>query len=286
MRNRKDAVMKRARCSLAIVGLVLLGSSAPARAGWLIEWSTNATNSKGTSLSTATASQAIAGNRVRLEQPQVITLVDYNRDEYAILNPVKYTFWSGSTEDYVRDTRAAREAAVQQRMGNLKGTFDKQGKAATGDAKIDPSTLPPVSVSATGERATIAGYETTKYEVRVDGALFEEVWIAPIDLSADLDRSRYMAHQQKTAAGRSGRVARTALAVYRSPEYGALFDKGFALKTVSHHQAGRFERTATSVKQAEVDAATFAVPESYRKVRLGDLLEPPPTPAPAAPEAP
>jgi len=279
--------MPRALRPLSWLPLLLL-APAMAQAGWIIEWSTSATNNKGANMASQAATQSIAGNRVRLEQPHIVTLVDYGQDRFTLINPNKQYFWSGTTDQYLQDMTAARAKGVQDRMGNLKGVMggDKEAKAKKDPAAraVDPATLPPVSVSATGTTETIAGYEAVKYEVRVGGDLYEEVWIAPLDLSADLDGARFMAQQQKLAAARSGKSAAAASsAVYRNPEYAKLFEKGLALKTISHHAAGTFERKATAVKQAELPVATFEVPESYRKVRLSDLLDPPPTPAPSTP---
>jgi len=279
--------MPRALRPLSSLSLLLLLAPAMAQAGWIIEWSTSAANNKGANMASEAATQSIAGNRVRLEQPHIVTLVDYGQDRFTLINPNKQYFWSGTTDQYVLEMKAARAKGMQDKMGDIKGMMggDKAAKAKKdpGSPAVDPATLPPVSVSATGTTETIAGYEAVKYEVRVGGDLYEEVWIAPLDVSADLDGARFMAQQQKLAAARSGKSAAAGNAVYRTPEYAKLFEKGLALKTVSHHASGTFERKATAVKQAEVSAAAFEVPESYRKVRLSDLLDPPPTPAPSAP---
>jgi hypothetical protein len=65
-------------------------------------------------------------------------------------------------------------------------------------------------------------------------------------------------------------------ALYRSEEYRKLLDKSFALKLVTHHIAGGFERVATSFQAAEVPASEFQIPESYKRVRLEDVFNAPP----------
>ena len=49
-------------------------------------------------------------------------------------------------------------------------------------------------------------------------------------------------------------------------------EKGFVLRSITHHIAGGFERKATEVKQTEIPASEFEVPDSYRKVRLSDVF--------------
>lgn len=255
-----------------------------ARAGWVLQWTTSATNQKGEAMGAQQATQSISQNRVRMDQPEVVTIVDYGKDRLVMINPAKEYFWSGSSSDYVRDMTTARDAAMRARISQMSGKKSAKGgepAAPPTPRTVDPAKLPPVSITATGIKEKIAGYEAEKYEVRVDGELFEELWIAPIDMSGDLDFDRFLAQQTKNSAAMQGKSADQYSAVYRDPEYRRLTEKATVVKNVTHHLAGSFARTVTSVEQRDVPDSAFAVPESYRKVRLSDLLEPPPTPAPA-----
>lgn len=270
--------------SLTVLATLSL-SPALAHAGWVVQWDATATNQKGERLTSQQTTQSIAGNRVRMDQPEVVTIVDYGQDRFTMMNPGKQYFWSGSMDDYVRDMTRARQAAMRERIGQATGQ-----KAAEGQAQgeptprvIDPTKLPPVSITSTGTKEKIAGYEAEKYEVRVDGELFEELWVAPIDMSADLSFDRFLAQQLKNSAAMQGKSADQYNALYHAPEYRRILEKATILKNVTHHVAGSFSRTATSVEQRDVPASAFAVPDSYRKVRLGDMFEPPPqAPAPAS----
>jgi hypothetical protein len=270
--------------SLAVLASLALSPSL-AHAGWVVQWSTTATNQKGERVTSQQATQSIAQNRVRMDQPEVVTIVDYGKDRFTMLNPSKEYFWSGSMDDYVRDMTRNRQTAMRARIGQMTGQKAKEGEPV-GDPTprvIDPAKLPPVSITPAGIKEKIAGYDAEKYDVRVDGELFEELWIAPIDMSADLDFDRFMAQQLKNSAAMQGKSADQYNALYRAPEYRRLTEKATILKNVTHHVGGSFTRTATSVEQRDVPDSTYAVPESYRKVRLGDLLEPPPqAPAPAS----
>jgi hypothetical protein len=146
---------------------------------------------------------------------------------------------------------------------------------------VDPAKLPPVSVTSTGVKEKIAGYETEKYDVRVDGELFQELWVAPaLNLSADLNVNQRIAVQRKMSANMLGKSATSFNAVYHNEEYRNLLAKGFALKEVTHHIAGGSERVATAVQQGEVPATDFEAPGDYRKVRLADVLDATPQDAP------
>lgn len=273
--------------SLVVLAALAL-SPTLAQAGWVVQWSTTATNQKGESMPTQQATQSIAANRVRMDQPEVVTIVDYGADRFTMMNPSKEYFWSGSSDEYVREMTRARAAAMRERIGQIAGQSGKKGTKEEAPAAdptprvIDPTKLPPVSITAVGIKEKIAGYEAEKYDVRVDGQLFEELWIAPIDMSADLNFDRFMDQQLKNSAAMQGKSADQYNAIYRSPEYRRLTEKATVVKNVTHHIAGSFARTATSVEQRDVPDSAFAVPEAYRKVRLSDLLAPPPAAAPAS----
>jgi hypothetical protein len=270
--------------SLTIAAILAL-SPTLAHAGWVIEWSTAATGVKGQTMPAQQATQSIADNRVRMDQPEVVTIVDYDKDRFTMMNPVKQYFWSGTTAEYVREMTRARDAAMRDKINALTKQQGKDPVAApAGDPTpraVDPAKLPPVSVTSAGVKEQIAGYEAEKYEVKVDGQLFEELWIAPLDLSADIDYERYLATQLKNSAAMLGKSADAYNAVYRNAEYRRVTEKATVLKNVTHHVAGTFQRTATSVQQRDLPASTFEVPESYRKVRLNDVLEKPPVAVPA-----
>jgi len=280
--------MSRAVRVLTLLPLLAL-APALAQAGWIIDWSTTAVNQKGERMAAQRATQTIAGNRVRMQQPEVTTIADYAQDRFTLINPSKQYFWSGSIDEYVSDMSAQRQNAMRDRTSKLPIPQKKKDEVAAKKAAdggkpptIDLAKLPPVSLSSTGQTEKIAGYDTEKYEAKVDGELFQEIWIAPaLDLSSDLDAVRFLAQQQKTGAAMLGKSSKQYNALYNNEQYRALLAKGFVLKTITHHLAGSFERAATSVKQADVPASEFVVPENYRKVRLTDLFDPPPTPASA-----
>jgi hypothetical protein len=266
--------------SFAVLAALVLSPSL-AHAGWVLQWQTAASTGKGEKMPSQKATQSIADNQVRMDQPEVITIIDYSKDRFVMMNPTKQFFWSGTTDDFVREMTRSRDNAMREKIGSLTGQNKKKNKAEAAAADpapkpIDVSKLPPVSITPAGAQEKIAGYDTQKYEVRVNGDLFEELWIAPLDISADVDPERLNAQLLKNSAAMQGKSADAYNALYRDAEYRRLTDKAMVLKTVTHHVAGSFERTATSVEKRDVPASTFAVPDTYRKVRLSDLLDPPP----------
>jgi hypothetical protein len=252
-------------------------------AGWQTTWKNTAVNQAGDKTNTQNASMAIAGGRVRLEQPEIITLIDYNTEQFTLINPTKRLFWSGTVDEYMREMGRNRAQKMSEQFGEAgqKQPGKKPDFSTYQPPKVDPAKLPPLSISKTGQTETIAGYETEKYQIIADGTLFQEIWVAPLDVSGDLDPARYLAVQRKMSSAMLGKAADQYNALYLNEEYQKLLAKAFILKIVTHHMAGGFERSAVTVEESDVPASTFSVPETYRKVRLSDVIE---TPA-AAPAA-
>jgi hypothetical protein len=183
----------------------------------------------------------------------------------------------------------SRAAKMEQKYGNTSDSpaldhkkrreHPRKTKEYT-PPKVDASKLPPLSVTKTGITAKVAGYDTEKYDIHVNGELFQEIWVAPsLDLSGDLNFDSFLAVQRKMSAARMGKTADYYNALYLSEDYRKLLEKAFVLKAITHHIAGGYERVATSFEQSDVPAARFAVPEAYRRVRLSDVLTQPETPA-------
>lgn len=271
----------RGRFQKAMLLTALIAVPSSVQAGWVSQWTNIATQPNGERAAPQSSSMSIAGNRVRLEQPEAITLIDYNTGTFTVMNPAKQVFWSGPIDEYARLVAESRTNAMLKKFNEFqdkKNAAHGLPPATPGLKKIDPAKLPPLSIVKTDVTERIAGYDTIKYQVQVDGELFQELWIAPtLDVSPDLNIDRYLTQQRKIGAGMAGKSADQYNALYLSDDYRQLLEKAFVLKMVTHHIAGGFERTATSVNQADVAASQFEVPDAYRKVRLSDVLPSPPT---------
>jgi hypothetical protein len=223
-----------------------------AQAGWVGQWTNVAVRGDGERMTPEVSTMAIANGQMRVTQPQIVTVVDYNKGRFTVMNPTKGYFWTGTIDDYVdemtRNRPEMREKVLPRNPGAGKDQ-DVEGEDAQASRprQIDLNKLPPVSITPTGIKERIAGFETMKYEIRSDGELFQEVWVAPsLDVSGDLNLDKYLAEQRKLSTPMLGKSSGPYNALYRSEEYRKLLDKSFALKLVTHHIAGGFERVATS----------------------------------------
>lgn len=270
--------MRRAFHAATLLGL-LTAAPVTARAGWVSDWTNTAVKPNGDPLDTQTVTMAIANGRIRMQQPNVVTLIDYNTGRFSMINPNKHTYWTGTIDEYVQNVGQNRANQMKKQLGTDKIKNRKLEQATGGTYKppeVDVSKLPPLSITKTDVTERIAGYDAVKYEVRANGELFQEFWLAPsLNVSSDLDPNRYFTIQQKMSSGMTGKSAPYFTALYRDPEYRKLLDSGFVLKVINHHMAGQFQRVATTIRQADVPATDFEVPAGYRRVNLGDVLDAP-----------
>ena len=252
--------------SVALGAALLASLPVAARAGWIVEWQNSAVKNTGERMDPEPATMYVSGGRVRLEQPHTTSLIDYDKGRLTLLNTDRQYFWSGSLDEYVDEMTKNRAKAMNERLG-------KDAKAKFAVPKLDPNSLPGIVIKKTGEKKTVAGHETWKYEVLSNDEPFQELWIAEdIDLSKDLDPKKFLAYQKKMSGAMLGKAAAQYEALYRSDDYVKLLQKGYTLEAHVHHIAGGYERTATSVKQADVPPSKFDVPNDYRRVRLSDVF--------------
>jgi len=250
---------------LAAVAFCLALLPGIASAGWVSEWENTAIHN-GERLDPERSTVKLEKNRMRIDQPQIVSIFDYGKGTMTLINPQSAVYWSGSVDEYSQQTAARRNESLRRRIGDdVKVTDD--------NLKVDLSDLPEIKVERTDEAKTIAGRDTVKYVVLVNDELFQEIWMTEdINTSADLDVAKFLDYQRRNSLRMIGNSAKPFNALYRSKAYEDFLKKGTPLQTIVHHLAGGFERRALSFKQADVPDSEFAVPASYRKVRIVDVF--------------
>jgi hypothetical protein len=240
---------------------------AGAHAGWVVQWNETAVRHNGERLETQPSTMSISKGQVRIAQPLTTSVLDYGKKTFTILNPNQSYFWSGTLDEYVTQMSRDRSVSLHKRMG----TQAEDLKFERG--KVDLDKLPPISIAKTDVTETIAGHPTTKYEIRAEGELLLEVWLAEdVKVSGDLDPKLFLDYEARLSQNMLGASAKPFAALYRNEEYRKLLERGYFLKSITHHGAGSYERVATEIRPQDVPETEFAVPETYRRVRLSDVL--------------
>ncbi len=242
------------------VGLLTLGAVSTAWAGWVIEENTVSAKPNGETRPAEPATMRVSQGRIRLSQPNAITIQDCVKGRFAIYVPERNSYWSGTLAEY-----AAQIAATQRDGSTTAGSVPK----------VDVASLPKIEVQKTDETAKIAGYDAVKYVILANGTKFQEIWLTTaLNLSDDLKPDNYIECQRKMAVAMVGNSAKDFHALYRSPDYEKLVASGFPLKTVVYHTAGSYTREVRSVAHADVPDSDFSIPAGAHKTSLGKLFGP------------
>lgn len=251
-----------------LVSLGVLIVPMAAWGGWIIELRNTAINNKGERQSPEDATMYVADGKIRTVQPNSTTVIDYKLGNFTLINEKKGLFWSGTIEEYVREMSKSRKQAAYERYGSTNAAHMER------DPTAEDKRVPKVVLRKIGDGGTIAGHETVKYQIESDGQLFQELWVAnDVNTSSDVDPAQFLAVQQKLSSGMIGNAGRNYRAMWKNQEIRDLYAKGIVMQNVVRHVAGGYERKTTSVKQADVAASEFVVPDSYRRVRLSDVLK-------------
>lgn len=239
--------MPRTIATLLAVVFLLASSASSALAGFVL------TDTDGSTI-------MIQDNHVRMESEGRVTLFNVAEKTITFIEPDRGEHWT-TTPKAVRDQAAEQLSRLDEMLKDLpeeqRELVRQQLKSAMGDA----ATPAKYKVEHTAETETIAGREATRYKIFRDGALHEELWIAPeLDLSSELDTEafREMTMEMAPASEQAG-----SRAVAR-----ALPGEGWPMRTVVHDAMGgtMVAQEITSVERRDLDAALFRVPAGSKAV--------------------
>lgn len=143
----------------------------------------------------------------------------------------------------------------------------KQMMGGSGD-----SSPPEVVVTKKGEGEKIVGFSTDKYEVVVNGDLYEEVWIATDKgLSEDFRPLMGFIADVTACIGSIGMIGD--ITPEATDEYAELFKAGVMLKIISHEDGSEDKgMDVTSLEKKDVPKSVFEAPDGYRKVEYSELM--------------
>ncbi len=240
--------MRKITALLALCLALLLAWCAPAAAGWEIHY-------QGSGFGPSAA--YIQDNQLRQDMGPVVSIFDLNKGTITYLNQTRKTYWQGTPEQMAASARSGADKQVQKMLKGMPPELRKKMQAAMAQQKKQPQG-PRFSVQKTGRSEKIAGYDCAQYLVSSQGQKVVELWIAPIDVSSELNVDR----MTKVMAEMSSRAGRSPMA---SGEVLALFKKGYPLKQVIYLGPQKSQTVAKSVKKKPLAGSLFAVPPGFRQ---------------------
>ncbi len=201
-------------------------------------------------------------SQVFLPEKGEIILIDDNRRIYA----------RGTVNDFCRTGKDLMDSV----MAGMSPEEREMMRQFMGASQGAPSPRPAVSIASQGSGGKIAGLETTKYRVDVDGAPYAELW-----LSSDRVLERELGGLQKLLAltAEMSACMEDAMGMNLSanpentPEYQALYKEGYPLKVVSLQAGGaNIDEEIVKVETKSMPSDAFSVPAQYRSVPFAEFV--------------
>ena len=236
--------------------VMILAGAGGAWAGWEIEQSHYNLRASGAEIYRRGSTMRVSKGRVRVEDPDSVTIFDYENDRIRWILPKKKLYWEGTSDEYLA---AAHRAKPKSRL--------RPGQA-------DTLETPKVDLFDTGDIVEINGKQTRRYMIRVDDYPFQEVWVAEsFNLSKDLDQVRLQAMQQKL----SHRVRSVHTLVFaellKNPVYKKMTHEGFAMRTHSYLGEAIMGTDILKITETEIPESEFEVPPAYLFAPLTHLID-------------
>jgi len=240
--------------------ILLTAFTLPARAGWL-----EVARDSGTMSISGPLIKVVPGDNSGIwtimdMNKGIVTMVDEGKRTYTLIDPEKFcatvTTMMG---DMMAGMTPQQRAMMKQMMG---------GGAA-------PKHTPVVKVMNMGSGGKVAGYNTTKYNVIVDGRPYKDVWLAtnaPImhDMKNFIDKSSKMSAKMENCS-------KMAPGMNRGPspevgkEYAKLDKKGWPMKELDR-RTHKVTKEVQRLERKTFPASTFRVPAGYKKVEMRKLM--------------
>lgn len=256
----------KAKALFLVFAAVLLASNA--FAGWVITQTTQDITGK-----EEEQTVYLQQNKVKTVMPDGIMMFDLDKELLYLINPDKKAYWSGKPQDMKKSTEEAQKKMMEEQMKKVPPEQREAMKKYMEQMmaqKASPKKEVKVAVKKTGEKATVAGYSSQKYQILVNGKLREEMWLATKlkDVGAEFDRAKWEKFQKALTEMGGEEEPYSA-----SREYLDLMEKGFSIKSVSYYEEGRkSENVTTKVEKKKIPASEFQIPKGYKKVGMAEVM--------------
>lgn len=191
----------------------------------------------------------------------IITVVDPRGSNYMEIDPEKICDELSKMMNAMTEAMPPEQRAAMEQMMSEKASTQK---------------VPVVAVSRVGNGGEIAGQNTDKYSVTVDGKPYKEVWLAvdsPIMEDARVfTKSAMDLNKQVEGCKQIGALSATLVAMPESSkEYMALMEKGWRLKEVDM-RSGSVQYEVESLTKKDIPASDFKVPANYEKLDMMEMI--------------
>lgn len=207
------------------------------------------------------------------DEDEYIYIFDTNTGTMTMVDKSEKTYATGTADEYC--------AAVTSLAEEMLSDMDEEEREMMTAMRraLGRKTPPEVKVVSKGKGEPIAGLETVKYEVIVNGALYEEVWVTGEravlgELAGIKEFGRSMDMMNRCAMESIG-GGELSGAPELTAEYASLYEKGWPLRSFKPGEDSLDSGLQTNIQRVEFHdfpESDFLPPAGYRKVPIGELL--------------
>jgi hypothetical protein len=242
-----------------IIALFLVSSSGYSQ-GWII---TEADNSL-----TFISDEWVKAYESDMDEVPITSMYKPGSNLIIMINENDMVYAKGTIEDFCNAMKSIQEEMNKQ----LPAEQQKMMEQMIADEKAKPA--PKVTVQKSGGES-IAGYNTTKYSITVDGELFEEKWISN-DASLKSLTQVMNATVDMTLKTVSCSVPDESFlknAPEFSKEYMDVERAGIELRSIRYeYGSAEPETEVISIEKEDLSSDEFEVPEDYSEVSMKELI--------------
>jgi hypothetical protein len=251
---------------IAVITLLILSAS-PALAGW------KAVDKEG-------AITLVSNGKFKHVSPEdgMITLFDSAKGTITMVNDREKVYTTGKPQDFCKGMKEMMDSAKKQMdeaMANVppeqRAMMEEMMKQSMPTPSTAPAAKPSVSIKKAGSGGKVAGWDTDKYQVMVDGKLYEEVWlVSDSAIKKDIAKVDFSAFQEFSSCTRDQHGG--GQDPEDTPEYMELVKKGWEVKSVSHGTVEQHSSDTVSLEKKDIPESEFSVSPGYRKVGMMEIF--------------
>lgn len=210
---------------------------------------------------------------VASEEEQVM-IFDVNRSLVTMVDDAQKAYAQGTVDQFCSELSGVFGAAMEGMSDEEKAMMQQ---FMAGGGRQQPTAPPRVEVTKEGGGGTVAGLNTIKYRVTVNGAPYEDIWLTDDStIMKEFDSTEKLAGMitKMTGCVEQGMGMGPSSTPEGTPQYQELFRKGFPVKIISYEGGSPTEDTnIIRVEKRSLPDEEFLPPKGYRKLSLSELMQ-------------
>lgn len=216
----------------------------------------------------------IQDNKIKQVGEDFTTVFNLDDNTITLYRPEIRIYWKGTVDEYKREMHETYEIMMKMELEKIPSDqqesaeemFKKMMKVMENpDLTTEPSM--DVLIRQTADNENIAGYNSSKYQVFINGILKEDIWVSEeVNVSEDLDIRKFYHQVYQLSGG-----FRDDFEYQSGAQYIQLIEKGYFLRSKDYQYGFQTITEVTEITEKDLPESEFDIPAGYKKVSLPDL---------------